>query len=127
VTVTNKLRDEAEKAKRVSAFAGYKICENPCCEDIEMWKEIKEVATALLAFKGEDELPDCPICGKQVAIICPDDLKRLQDKAGGVTVEEIILEDWKKHPYMKLSPVEGCTCVCCKEAKALQDKGGKNG
>jgi hypothetical protein len=42
-------RVDWEKVKRVLAFSSYKICENPCCEDIEMWKEINEVAKYLQA------------------------------------------------------------------------------
>jgi hypothetical protein len=39
-----------------------------------------ETQNARLKEQLKNRLPMCPICGKEVALICPDDLKKLQDE-----------------------------------------------
>jgi len=128
--MTNKLRDEVVKEARKACLHHYK---DDC-------KQCKAIVTALLAFNGEDELPDCPICGKRVAVICPDDLKKLQDE--GLRLE--MLEGKMADGWCLVSPedferlreckAEGVTvyasCPKCGEKlivpikpEALQDKG----
>jgi len=45
----------------------------------EEWDKLKD-QNALLKEQLKNRLPMCPICGKEVALICPDDLKKLQDE-----------------------------------------------
>jgi len=64
----------------------------------------------------EHDVEHCMCCG------CVDKRGRIIDNMKPTPeekcVEKIIMEDWKKHPHMKLSPVEGCTCVCCSPSPA---------
>ena len=69
-----------EQVARVIAFAGYKLKENPCPEDVEMWKEIQEVA--LRAEQAE----------KCDHFTC-EDVKKLQEQLAELQKQNTILHE----------------------------------
>ena len=96
-----KLKDEeitrlkerlSEQEKR--AFEYHAEWESACLrergriEDVkDLESRLKEAEKELENYRKSSVLPECPMCGKMVAIICPDDLEKLRKRLSQAEAE----------------------------------------
>jgi 3-methyladenine DNA glycosylase AlkD len=62
-----------------------------------------------------EDLPQCPICQKTVALICPDDLEKLKNSEKRLSQAEAELKEWRDDQASCMNERCGdevhCTCV----------------
>jgi len=76
-----------------------------------------------LRYRNEYGLPKCPICGKTVTLICPDDLERLK-KPKDLTVDEmtkILIKIKDKHAWTDDDDEDHCLIPMEKLAQDILD------